>query len=106
VSTGNPTGFADLETAATSSLPTSHLPTVELKSRHYAIDKRQQTVISSAAIATEAVPTAADRAERGPKRVEMLCVATSSVASECASRVFKSSRYASMDVTAEGGSLV
>lgn len=130
-----------------------------IKSRHYAIDKQQRTVVSNAAMAAAAVRDAADRAGLGPDDVEFLSAATTMpdvfgpghasmvhgelgygpleiatahgicssgmmalknaylqvaigekrtaicVASEFASRGFKSSRYAEMAAVAEDGSL-
>ncbi|UFS96843.1 3-oxoacyl-[acyl-carrier-protein] synthase III C-terminal domain-containing protein [Nocardia huaxiensis] len=130
-----------------------------IKTRHYAIDKQQNTVYSNARMAAEAVRAAAARAGLGPGDVELLAAATTmpdlmgpghasmvhgelgyapleiitahgicssgmmalknaylqvaagekrtaiSVASELASRGFKSSRYAEMTPIAEDGSL-
>ena len=47
-----------------------------IKSRHYAIDKNQQTVVSNAAMAAGAVRNAAERAGLGPNDVELLSAAT------------------------------
>lgn len=130
-----------------------------IKTRHYAIDKDQRTVISNAEMAAAAVRTAAERAGLGPDDVELLTAATTMpdvmgpghasmvhgelgygpleiatshgicacgmmalknaylqvaigekrnaicVASELASRGFKSSRYDEMEAIAEDGSL-
>ena len=130
-----------------------------IKTRHYAIDKSQQTVISNAGMAAGAVRHAAERAGLGPNDVELLTAATTlpdvlgpghasmvhgelgygpleiatahgicssgmmalknaylqvaigekrnaiSVASEFASRGFKSSRYDEMQAISEDGSL-
>src|SRR5258708_14791640 len=129
------------------------------KTRHYAIDKSQQTIISNAAMAANAVREAAERAGLGPNDVELLTAATTgpdmlapghasmghgelgfgpmeissaagicssgmmalknaylqvaigekrnaiSVASEFASRIFKSARYDEMGLFAQDGSL-
>lgn len=130
-----------------------------IKTRHYAIDKNQQTVMSNAAMAAAAVRAAVERAGLGPDEVEMLAAATTmpdllgpghasmihgelgyapmevmtahgicssgmmalkgaylqvaigeknnavAVASEFASRGFKSSRYAEMKSVIEEGTL-
>ncbi|MEV5839845.1 3-oxoacyl-[acyl-carrier-protein] synthase III C-terminal domain-containing protein [Nocardia sp. NPDC052112] len=130
-----------------------------IKTRHYAIDKNQQTVMSNAAMAAAAVRAAVKRAGLGPDEVEMLAAATTmpdllgpghasmihgelgyapmevmtahgicssgmmalkdaylqvaigeksnavAVASEFASRGFKSSRYAEMKSVIEEGTL-
>ena len=47
-----------------------------IKTRHYAIDKNQQTTISNAAMAANAVREAAARAGLGPNDVELLATAT------------------------------
>ncbi|BBY05235.1 hypothetical protein [Mycobacterium noviomagense] len=47
-----------------------------IKTRHYAIDKSQRTVVSNTAMAAAAVRNAAERAGLGPDEVEMLCAAT------------------------------
>jgi 3-oxoacyl-[acyl-carrier-protein] synthase III len=144
---------------STSDLKDITLANCGIKTRHYAIDKTQQTVISNAAMAASAVRVAAERAGLGPDDVELLCAATTlpdmmapgqasmvhgelgygpleiatlhgicgsgmmalknaylqvaigekrtaiSVASEFASRFFKSSRFDEMGTVAEEGSL-
>jgi 3-oxoacyl-[acyl-carrier-protein] synthase-3 len=144
---------------STSDLKDITLANCGIKTRHYAIDKAQQTVISNAAMAASAVRVAAERAGLGPDDVELLCAATTvpdmmapgqasmvhgelgygpleiatlhgicssgmmalknaylqvaigekrtaiSVASEFASRIFKSSRFDEMGTVAEEGSL-
>ena len=144
---------------STSDLKDITLANCGIKTRHYAIDKAQQTVISNAAMAATAVRVAAERAGLGPDDVELLCAATTlpdmmapgqasmvhgelgygpleiatlhgicssgmmalknaylqvaigekrtaiSVASEFASRFFKSSRFDEMGTVAEEGSL-
>ena len=144
---------------STSDLKDITLANCGIKTRHYAIDKAQQTVISNAAMAASAVRVAAERAGLGPDDVELLCAATTlpdlmapgqasmvhgelgygpleiatlhgicssgmmalknaylqvaigekrtaiSVASELASRFFKSSRFDEMGTVAEQGSL-
>ena len=144
---------------STSDLKDITLANCGIKTRHYAIDKAQQTVISNAAMAASAVRVAAERAGLGPDDVELLCAATTlpdmmapgqasmvhgelgygpleiatlhgicssgmmalknaylqvaigekrtaiSVASEFASRFFKSSRFDEMGTVAEEGSL-
>ena len=144
---------------STSDLKDITLANCGIKTRHYAIDKAQQTVISNAAMAASAVRVAAGRAGLGPDDVELLCAATTlpdmmapgqasmvhgelgygpleiatlhgicssgmmalknaylqvaigekrtaiSVASEFASRFFKSSRFDEMGTVAEEGSL-
>ena len=47
-----------------------------IKTRHYAIDKNQQTVISNAVMAANAVREAAKRAGLGPNDLELLTTAT------------------------------
>ena len=47
-----------------------------IKTRHYAIDKSQRTVISNAAMAASAVRMAAERAGLGPNEVELLSAGT------------------------------
>jgi 3-oxoacyl-[acyl-carrier-protein] synthase-3 len=59
-----------------SSLKEVTLANCGIKTRHYAIDKNQQTVISNAAMSAGAVRIAADRAGLGPDDVELLCAAT------------------------------
>jgi len=59
-----------------SSLKEVTLANCGIKTRHYAIDKNQQTVISNAAMSAGAVRVAVDRAELGPDDVELLCAAT------------------------------
>lgn len=130
-----------------------------IKTRHYAIDKNQHTLMSNAAMAAGAVRVAADRAGLGPDDVELLTAATTvpdlmgpghasmvhgelgygpleiatmhgicscgmmalknaylqvaigekrnaiCVASEFASRGFKSTRYEGMDAISDDGSL-
>jgi 3-oxoacyl-[acyl-carrier-protein] synthase III len=144
---------------STSDLKAITLANCGIKTRHYAIDKSQQTVISNAAMAANAVRAATERAGVGPDEVELLCAATTiadvlapghasmvqgeldygpleiatlhgvcssgmmalknaylqvaigekraavSVASELASRWFKSSRYQRMGAAAEKGTL-
>src|ERR1700689_5445359 len=46
-----------------------------IKTRHYALDKNQQTVISNAAMAASAVRNDAERAGLGPNDVELLTAA-------------------------------
>ena len=144
---------------STSDLKAITLANCGIKTRHYAIDKNQQTVISNAAMAAAAVSVAAGRAGLGADNVELLCAATTiadliapghasmvhgelgygpleiatmhgvcssgmmalknaylqvaigekrnaiSVASELASRWFKSTRYEHMGANAEEGTL-
>ncbi len=144
---------------STSDLKAITLANCGIKTRHYAIDKSRQTLMSNAAIAASAVRVAAERAGLGPDDLELLCAATTiadvlapghasmvhgelgygpleiatlhgvcssgmmalknaylqvaigekrnaiSVASEFASRWFKSSRYEEMGATAEQGTL-
>ena len=47
-----------------------------IKSRHYAIDRNQRTVVSNTAMAAAAVRNAAERAGLGPNDVELLSAAT------------------------------
>jgi 3-oxoacyl-[acyl-carrier-protein] synthase III len=61
---------------STSDLKYITLANCGIKTRHYAIDKKQQTVISNTAMAANAVRTAAERAGLGPDDVELLCAAT------------------------------
>src|SRR5271156_4799525 len=57
---------------ASSDLKDLVLTNCGIKTRHYAIDKKQQTVISNAAMAANAVRNAAKRAGFGPNEVELL----------------------------------
>ena len=61
---------------STSDLKDITLANCGIKTRHYAINKAQQTVISNAAMAANAVRNAAERAGLGPDDVELLCAAT------------------------------
>ena len=61
---------------ASSDLKDVVLTNCGIKTRHYAIDKKQQTVISNAAMAASAVRNAAERAGLGPNEVELLTAAT------------------------------
>ena len=61
---------------STSDLKDITLANCGIKTRHYAIDKKQQTVISNAAMAANAVRNAAERVGLGPNDVELLCAAT------------------------------
>jgi 3-oxoacyl-[acyl-carrier-protein] synthase III len=151
--------YIGLAGRATTDLKAVTLENCGIKTRHYAIDKKQQTVISNAAMAAAAARSAAQRASLGPDDVELLCAATSlpdvlvpghasmvhgelgwspleistshgvcssgmmalknaylqvaigekraavSVASEFASRLFKSSRYEGLDGAADEGDL-
>jgi 3-oxoacyl-[acyl-carrier-protein] synthase III len=61
---------------ASSDLKDLILANCGIKTRHYAIDKNQQTVFSNSAMAASAVRNAADRAGLGPNEVELLTAAT------------------------------
>ena len=61
---------------ASSDLKDLVLTNCGIKTRHYAIDKKQQTVISNAAMAAAAVRNAVERAGLGPNEVELLTAAT------------------------------
>ena len=61
---------------STSDLKEITLANCGIKTRHYAIDKAQNTLMSNAAMAASAVRIAADRAGLGPDDVELLCAAT------------------------------
>ena len=61
---------------ASSDLKDLILANCGIRTRHYAIDKKQQTVISNAAMAAGAVRNAAERAGLGPNEVELLTAAT------------------------------
>src|SRR6478735_7504009 len=61
---------------STSDLKDITLANCGIKTRHYAIDKNQQTIISNAAMAANAVREAAARAGLGPNDVELLTAAT------------------------------
>jgi len=61
---------------ASSDLKDLILANCGIKTRHYAIDKNQQTVFSNAAMAASAVRNAAERAGLGPNDVELLTAAT------------------------------
>ncbi len=144
---------------ASSDLKDLILANCGIKTRHYAIDKDQRTVVSNAEMAAAAARIAVERAGLGPNDVELLCAATTmpdllgpghasmvhgeldygpleivtahgicasgmmglknaylqvaagekrnaiSVASEFASRGFKSSRYQEIQTTAGDGAL-
>lgn len=144
---------------ASSNLKDLVLANCGIKTRHYAIDKSQRTLVSNTAMAAAAVRNATQRAGLGPNDVELLTAATTipdlmgpghasmvhgelgygpleiatahgicssgmmalknaylqvaigekrnavCVASELASRVFKSTRYEEMAVVDEVGSL-
>ena len=61
---------------ASSDLKDLVLANCGIKTRHYAIDKGQRTIVSNAAMAANAVRIAAERAGLGPNDVELLCAAT------------------------------
>lgn len=61
---------------ASSDLKNQILHNSGIKTRYYAIDKKQQTVVSNAAMAASAVRHAVDRAGVSPERVELLAAAT------------------------------
>ena len=61
---------------ASSDLKDLVLSNCGIKTRHYAIDKNQRTLISNAAMAARAVRVAAERAGLGPDEVELLSAAT------------------------------
>jgi 3-oxoacyl-[acyl-carrier-protein] synthase III len=61
---------------ASSDLKDLILANCGIKTRHYAIDTKQQTVMSNAAMAAAAVRNAAERAGLGPDDVELLAAAT------------------------------
>jgi 3-oxoacyl-[acyl-carrier-protein] synthase III len=61
---------------ASSDLKDLILANCGIKTRHYAIDKSQRTVISNAAMAANAVRNAAERAGLGTDDVELLAAAT------------------------------
>src|SRR6185437_15296999 len=61
---------------STSDLKGITLANCGIKTRHYAIDKNQRTVISNAAMAAGAVRLAVQRAGLKPDDVELLCAAT------------------------------
>ncbi|WP_255605191.1 3-oxoacyl-ACP synthase [Mycolicibacterium xanthum] len=61
---------------ASSDLKDLILTNCGIKTRHYAIDKSQRTVVSNAAMAAAAVRNAAERAGLGPDDVELLSAAT------------------------------
>ncbi len=61
---------------STSDLKAVTLANCGIKTRHYAIDKNQQSVISGAAMAAGAARSAAEQAGLGPDDVELLCAAT------------------------------
>ncbi|WP_327141739.1 3-oxoacyl-[acyl-carrier-protein] synthase III C-terminal domain-containing protein [Nocardia sp. NBC_01327] len=61
---------------ASSALKDRTLANCGIKTRHYAIDKKQQTVISNAAMAAEAVRNAVERAGLGGDDIELLTAAT------------------------------
>jgi 3-oxoacyl-[acyl-carrier-protein] synthase III len=61
---------------ASSDLKDVVLANCGIKTRHYALDKKQQTVFSNAAMAASAVRNAAERAGLGPNEVELLTAAT------------------------------
>jgi 3-oxoacyl-[acyl-carrier-protein] synthase-3 len=61
---------------ASSDLKDLILANCGIKTRHYAIDKNQQTVVSNAAMAAAAVRNAVERAGLGPNDVKLLVAAT------------------------------
>ena len=79
---GNPVPNEEMEdylgtaSGVTSDLRDLTLINCGVKTRHYAIDKNQRTIISNAAMAANAVREAAGRAGLGPNDVELLTAAT------------------------------
>jgi len=61
---------------ASSDLKDVVLTNCGIKTRHYALDKKQQTVTLNAAMAANAVRNAAERAGLGPNEVDLLSAAT------------------------------
>ncbi|MFJ4657448.1 3-oxoacyl-[acyl-carrier-protein] synthase III C-terminal domain-containing protein [Nocardia sp. NPDC088792] len=61
---------------ASSALKDRTLANCGIKTRHYAIDKKQQTIISNAAMAAGAVHEAVERAGLGGNDIELLTAAT------------------------------
>src|SRR6185437_16925670 len=61
---------------STSDLKAITLANCGIKTRHYAIDKNQRTLMSNAEMAAGAVRVAAERAGLGSDSVELLCAAT------------------------------
>jgi 3-oxoacyl-[acyl-carrier-protein] synthase III len=61
---------------ASSDLKDLILANCGIKTRHYAIDKTQRTVVSNSAMAAAAVRNAAERAGLGPNDIELLSAAT------------------------------
>ena len=91
---------------ASSDLKDLILANCGIKTRHYAIDKNQRTVISNAAMAANAVRTAAERAGLGADDVELLAAATTMpdvMAPGHASMVHGELGYGPMEITTAHG---
>ena len=77
-----------------------------VKTRHYAIDKNQRTIISNAAMAANAVREAVGRAGLGPNDVELLTAATTGpdmLAPGHASLVHAELGYGPMEISTSAG---
>lgn len=91
---------------ATSDLRDLTLQNCGIKTRHYAIDKNQKTIISNAAMAASAVRLAAKRACLGPNDVELLTAATTGpdmLAPGHASMVHGELGYGPMEISTAAG---
>lgn len=109
---GNPVPNEEMEdylgTAAgiTSDLRDLTLMNCGVKTRYYAIDKNQRTIISNAAMAANAVRDAAGRAGLGPNDVELLTAATTGpdmLAPGHASMVHAELGYGPMEISTSAG---
>ncbi|WP_099023752.1 StlD/DarB family beta-ketosynthase [Mycolicibacterium palauense] len=91
---------------ATTALRDVTLANCGIKTRHYAIDKNQQTVVTNAAMAAAAVRLAADRAGLGPDDVDLLSAATTMgdlIAPGHASMVHGELGYHPLEITTSHG---
>jgi 3-oxoacyl-[acyl-carrier-protein] synthase-3 len=109
---GNPVPNEEMEDylgragSATDDLRDLTLVNCGIKTRYYAIDKNQQTIISNAAMAANAVREAAQRAGLGPNDVELLTAATTGpdmLAPGHASMVHSQLGYGPMEISTSAG---
>src|ERR1700712_5923137 len=109
---GNPVPNEEMEDylgiagGTTSDLRDLTLENCGIKTRYYAIDKNQQTIISNAAMAANAVREAAERAGLGPNDVELLTAATTGpdmLAPGHASMVHGELGYGPMEISTSAG---
>ena len=109
---GNPVSSEELEdylgtaNGISSDLRDLTLINCGVKTRHYAIDKNQRTIISNAAMAANAVREAVGRAGLGPNDVELLTAATTGpdmLAPGHASLVHAELGYGPMEISTSAG---